>query len=72
MEYSEEDVFKEAEGGNSWMTAYWLVYVQESIAKDLDKTNINLYSLPESPTYEQDFENHCYALKIPANVNLII
>lgn len=30
-ECTEEDVFKEAEGGNSWMTAYWLVYVQDSI-----------------------------------------
>ena len=48
MEVSEEDVFKEAEGGNSWMTAYWLVYVQESIAKDLDLTNINMYTTPET------------------------
>ena len=25
---TEEDVFKESLGGNSWKTAYWLVYVQ--------------------------------------------
>lgn len=28
----EEDVFKEAEGGHSWQTAQWLVYVEESIS----------------------------------------
>ena len=26
-----EDVFKEANGGHSWMTAYWLVYINQSI-----------------------------------------
>jgi hypothetical protein len=50
MEYTEEDVFKESEGGSSWMTAYWLVYVTETIANDLEKTNINMYQIPESPT----------------------
>ena len=50
MEYTEEDVFKESEGGSSWMTAYWLVYVTETIANDLEKTNINMYQTPESPT----------------------
>lgn len=30
---SEEDVFKEANGGHSWMTAYWLVYVNQQIAE---------------------------------------
>jgi hypothetical protein len=33
------------------MTAYWLVYVEESIARNLDKTNINMYTLPENPSY---------------------
>lgn len=40
---SEEDVFSASEGGNSWQTAYWLVYVEGSIAGDLEKTNINSY-----------------------------
>lgn len=35
-EVSEEEVFKESEGGHSWQTAYWVVYVQESIAQVLD------------------------------------
>jgi len=32
VDYSEEDVFKEAEGGHGWSTAYWLVYVHDSIS----------------------------------------
>jgi hypothetical protein len=71
-EYSEEDVFKEAEGGNSWMTAYWLVYVQESISKELDTTNINQYKVPENAWVLGDFSSHCYGKKVPGDVNLII
>jgi hypothetical protein len=69
-EYTEEDVFKEAEGGHSWMTAYWLVYVQEGIAKELETTNINSYKVPE--TVPSDFSGHCYGKHVPADVNLII
>lgn len=48
-EVSEEDVFKESEGGHSWQTAYWLVYVQDSIKNVLDKANLNFYSVPANP-----------------------
>ena len=44
---TEEEVFKSAEGGDSWATAYWVVYVQDDIAKTLDKSNINHYQVPE-------------------------
>ena len=71
-EYNEEDVFKEAEGGHSWMTAYWLVYVQESIAKELESVNINQYKVPENPSVLGDFSKHCYGKKVPGDVNLII
>jgi len=71
-EYSDEDVFKESEGGHSWMTAYWLVYVQESIAKELETTNINQYKVPENPGVLGDFSGHCYGKKVPGDVNLII
>ena len=71
-EYSEEDVFKEAEGGHSWMTAYWLVYVQESIAKELETTNINQYKVPENPYVLGDFTGHCYGKKVPGDVNLVV
>jgi len=48
-EVSEEDVFKESEGGHSWQTAYWVVYVEDSIAKVLDKNDINSYNVPQNP-----------------------
>ena len=46
-EVTEEEVFKSSQGGDSWETAYWVVYVQDSLAKDLDKSNINYYKVPE-------------------------
>ena len=30
---TEEEVFKASEGGDGWETAYWVVYVQDSIKK---------------------------------------
>lgn len=54
------------------MTAYWLVYVQEGIAKELDTTNINQYKVPENPQILGDFSKHCYGKKVPGDVNLII
>ena len=54
------------------MTAYWLVYVQESISKELEATNINQYKVPENPWVLQDFSSHCYGKKVPGDVNLII
>ena len=40
-EVTEEQVFAESTGGESLQTAYWLVYVQSSVTKDLEKTDIN-------------------------------
>lgn len=39
----EADVFKESEGGNSWQTAQWLVYIDEELAGKLNNNNISLY-----------------------------
>jgi len=32
---SEDDVFREANGGHGWQTAYWVVYIKESIAQSI-------------------------------------
>ena len=52
------------------MTAYWLVYVQDSIAKELNKTNINMYTVPESPSQAKDLATHCYANRIPEVISV--
>ena len=39
---------KFSEGGESWETAYWVVYIDESITKELDHANINYYKVPEN------------------------
>lgn len=71
-EVSEEDVFKASEGGNSWETAYWLVYVESSIASELDKNDINMYNVPANPFALGDFKNHFYGSKVPAQVNQVV
>ena len=46
-EVPSEDVYRDSEGGNSWMTAYWVTYIKESISLDLEKVNCNNYVAPE-------------------------
>lgn len=46
---TEEEVLKSSEGGDSWETAYWVVYTDESITKELDGANINYYNVPSNP-----------------------
>ena len=41
-------MIKQSEGGNSWETAYWVVYIDESISKELDNADINYYKVPEN------------------------
>ena len=69
---SEEDVFSASEGGSSWQTAYWLVYVEGSIAAELDRTDINAYTVPADPFVLGDFQNHFYGSKVPPEVNKVI
>jgi hypothetical protein len=42
-EVTEEDVFKESNGGHSWMTAYWVVYVNDELAKQIEKIDLYQY-----------------------------
>ena len=35
VDATEEDVFKEANGGYSFMTAYWAVYINDEIAQEV-------------------------------------
>jgi ubiquitin C-terminal hydrolase len=46
MEVTEEEVMKGSEGGDSWDTAYWVVYVSEELAQLNDKSTHNLYKVP--------------------------
>jgi hypothetical protein len=39
---------KQSEGGDSWETAYWVVYINETLSKELDSANINYYKVPEN------------------------
>lgn len=66
---TEEEVFKSSEGGDSWQTAYWLVYVEGTIASELDKANINSYKEPTDPFILSDFNMHPYGCRVPAEVN---
>lgn len=67
-EVSEEDVFKESLGGNSWKTAYWLVYMQQSITDIIKKEDINKYSVPANPLGPTNCSNSYYGDKIPNEI----
>ena len=67
-EVSEEDVFKASEGGHSWSTAYWLVYVHQSIYDNLKKEDINRYSVPANPLGPVDISKSVYGSKIPVDI----
>jgi ubiquitin carboxyl-terminal hydrolase 25 len=45
---SEEDVFRESNGGHGWMTAYFVLYIHPDIASELDTFDIYHYLTPES------------------------
>ena len=66
---TEEEVFKSSEGGDSWQTAYWLVYVEGTIASELDKTNINCYQELADPFVLGNYKHHAYGSRVPAEVN---
>lgn len=71
-EVEEADVFKESEGGNSWQTAQWLVYVDSSLSETLNKGNVGTYTVPQNPLMLSDFNNHLYGSMVPADVNNIV
>lgn len=71
-EVSEEDVFRASEGGDSWQTAYWLVYVAAPIAGEQEKTDLNFYKVPADPFVLGDFSKHFYGSKVPAEVNAVV
>lgn len=71
-EVSEDQVFAESVGGDSLQTAYWLVYIQESLSND--KTNINLYPGPKSlnPYKMAQFPKGTYGYYIPKDILYIV
>ena len=49
-----------------------LVYVEGSISGELDKTDINHYTVPADPFVLSDSKNHFYGSRVPAEVNVVI
>jgi ubiquitin carboxyl-terminal hydrolase 25 len=41
---TEEDVFKESNGGHSWMTAYWVVYINDELSHDISSFDLYQYT----------------------------
>lgn len=66
---TEEDVFKESNGGHGWMAAYWVVYVNEEIEQKLKDCNINRYKYSEGMVIDH---SHPYSSKIPGEINMKI
>lgn len=58
---------KGSEGGDSWDTAYWVVYLSEELAQLNEKSTINFYKSPE-PNKQRDFSSNSYVASIPQDV----
>ncbi len=69
-EVSEEDVFKESNGGHSWMTAYWVFYVDENLAQEM--SNLDIYKFAQaSQRGDVDILNeHYYTEMIPGETRM--
>jgi len=44
---TEEEVFKESNGGSGWTSAYWAVYINEELEKQLNKIPLYTYKYNE-------------------------
>ena len=65
-EIDEEQVIREAEGGDGWKTAYWLVYVQKPIADELiTNWDINQFGTQITP-------EKTYASIVPEDIKALI
>jgi hypothetical protein len=65
-EVTKEDVFRSSEGGN-YESAYWVVYLQDSLKGLNEQHDINLYTEPEAPQRTPD-ALHPYCSKIPNDI----
>jgi len=64
---TEEEVFKESNGGHGHQTAYWVVYVNEELANENTQHNLFSYNPNDGQNIDQ---NHVYAGIIPGPINL--
>lgn len=70
-EISEEEVFKESNGGHGWMTAFFVLYINPTIARELDNFDIYHYAPPEKQ--DADYMSpQIYANMIPGLINIQI
>lgn len=68
---SEEEVLKESNGGHGWMTAFFVIYINPQIARELD--NFDIYHYAPSEQRGEDYINpQFYANMIPGVINMQI
>ena len=71
-EVTEEDVFKESNGGHSWMTAYWVVYVNDELAKQIQKIDLYQYKPVEKRDKGVLQIHDAYSEIIPAQIRMLV
>jgi hypothetical protein len=67
---TEEEVFKESNGGHAHMNAYWVVYVNDEIANEIAQTTLHTYKTSEGQGF--DNQNHPYGSRLSGQLNLLI
>jgi len=65
----EEEVFRESNGGHGNMNAYWVVYVNEETAAEMQNVNLNTYRPSETPILEKA---HPYIARLSGPLNMLV
>lgn len=71
-EASEEDVFKESNGGHSWMTAYWVLYIDDSLAKEISTIDIYSFATASQRGDTGILNQHYYSDLIPGENRMLV
>ena len=69
-EVSEEDVFKESNGGHSWMTAYWVIYVSDLLAREMLSIDLYKYESVEKRGDPGILSKHYFIDLIPGDIRM--
>jgi ubiquitin carboxyl-terminal hydrolase 25 len=69
---TEEEVFQQSNGGHSWMTAYWVVYVNQEVANEIEKIDLHQYQPMEKREQGKISHHDVYSDIIPGPVRMLV
>ena len=68
-EVAEEEVFKQANGGSGFKTAYWVVYIDQQTLNHLSTVDIYKYKCSEGHLVDN---THVYQQRVTGAINMLV